>query len=125
MSNAIDQLKKVRLEIQLAERTVPFDFIFGIASDGMCPFEFELLHKTVGDRLHLSVPQTEAPRTFAHLHLPLCTALSLSEMPQAFDLDIIVAAVTDAEPREVVRAMAQVAEAAGCGGNCGCGCGGH
>ena len=124
MSDTIDHLKKVRLEIQLAKRTVPFDFIFGIASDGMCPFEFELLHKTVGDRLHLNVPQTEAPRIFAHLYLPLCIALSLSEMPKTLDLDIAVSAVSDAEPREVVRAMAQTAEAAGCGGNCGCGCGG-
>jgi len=125
MSNAVDHLKKVSLEIQVKERVVPFDFIFGIASEGMCPFEYELLHKTVGDRLRVAVPQTNARRTFAHLYLPVCAALSLSEIPETLHLDIAVSAVRDAEPREVVRAMAQASEADGCGGDCGCGCGGH
>ena len=125
MSSAVDHLKKISLEVQFDARTVPFDFIFGIASDGMCPFEYALLHKAVGDRLHLSVPRAEASRTFAHLYRPLCAALSLPEALGIFSLDITVSAVTDAEPREVVRAMAQVAEADGCGGDCGCGCGGH
>lgn len=125
MRNAVDHLKKICLEIQYKEQTVPFDFIFGIASDGMCPFEYDLLHKTVGDRLQLAVPQTNARRTFAHLYLPLCAALSLSEIPETLNLDIAVSAVTAAEPRAVVRAMAQAAEADGCGGDCGCGCGGH
>jgi len=121
MGNAVDHLKRVSLEIRFKEQTVPFDFIFGIASDGMCPFEYELLHKTVGDRLQLAVPQTKAPRIFAHLYRSLCTALSLSAIPETLNLDIIVSAVTVADPREVVRAMAQATEAQGCGGDCGCG----
>lgn len=125
MGNAVDHLKKVHLEIQFKARTVPFDFIFGIASDGMCPFEYDLLHKTVGDRLQLTVPKTNARRTFGHLYLPLFTALSLSGIPETLHLDIAVSAVAEAEPREVVRAMAQASEADGCGGDCGCGCGGQ
>jgi hypothetical protein len=125
MSSAVDHLKRISLKVQFEARTVPFDFIFGIASDGMCPFEYELLHKAVGDRLHLNVPPAEAPRTFAHLYRPLCSALSLPEASRTFKLDISVSAIADAEPRDVVRAMAQVAEADGCGGDCGCGCGGH
>jgi hypothetical protein len=125
MSSVIDHLKKVRLEVRYNGRTMPFEFIFGIASDGMCPFEYELLHKTVGDRLHVTLPQAEAPRTFAHLLLPLRKALSLFEVPETYDLAIVILAVTDADPREVVRAMAQATETEGCGGDCGCGCGGH
>jgi hypothetical protein len=125
MPSAVDHLKKVSLEVRYNGRTVPFDFIFGIASDGMCPFEYELLHKAVGDRLHLTVPQAEAPRTFAHLLLPLHKALSLFKPPETYAFAIVISSVTDADPREIVRAMAHTTESDGCGGDCGCGCGGH
>ena len=125
MNPTVDHLKKVRLEVRFDGRTVPFDFIFGVASDGMCPFEYKLLHKTVGHRLHLIVPQTDAPGFFAHLYLPLRAALSCFGTRETYDLAIAIAAVTDPDQREVVRALAQATENEGCGGNCGCGCGGH
>jgi hypothetical protein len=125
MTSAIDHLKKVSLELRFRESTIPFDFIFGIASDGMCPLEYELLHKSVGDRLHLNLSRVEASRNFAHLYRSMLMALSLQEAPETLDLDMIISAVEDANPREVVRAMAQAAESEGCGGDCGCGCGGH
>ena len=125
MSSAVDHLKKVSLELRFRESTIPFDFIFGIASDGMCPLEYQLLHKSVGDRLPLNLSRVEASRIFAHLYRPILIALSLYEVPETLDLLIIISAVEDANPREVVRAMAQASESEGCGGDCGCGCGGH
>ena len=125
MTTAVDHLKKIRLEIQHDERTEPFEFIFGIASDGMCPFEYELLHKAPGEHLHLRIPRAEAAHTFAHLFTPLRKALALFDLPAILDLQLTIAAVMDAAPREVVKAMAQSTEEDSCGGDCGCGCGGH
>lgn len=125
MTILVDQLKKVRLAIQDAHRSAVLEFIVGTASDGLCPFEYELLHKAVGDRLHLSIPGEKIAPTLAHLHRPLCEALHPRAPMENLDLEITIAAVEDPEPREVVRALAQAAEAHGCGGDCGCGCGGH
>ena len=124
MTAAVDHLKKVQLEFRFDTEIVPFEFIFGIASDGMCPFEYELLHKAVGDRLRLTIPPGDAGRTFAHLHAPLRMALASLETPDPLQLEVQIVAVTEAGPREVVRAMAQATEKDGCGGDCGCGCGG-
>jgi hypothetical protein len=66
MPIAVDHLKKVTLEIQADTRKGKLEFICGAASDGFCPFEYELLHKTPGDQLHLSVPRDKAVLTFAH-----------------------------------------------------------
>ena len=125
MSNAVDHLKKVTLALEMTDRKEQFDLIFGTASDGLSPFEYELLNKTVGDQIHLAVKRTEAAPMFAHLYLPIRKTLQLIEPPETLELMVSVEAVTDPEPREIVRAMAQAAEQSGCGGDCGCGCGGH
>jgi hypothetical protein len=125
MSSVVDHLKKVVLELQWDHRAVPFEFIVGAASDGLCPFECELLHKSPGDRLRLSIPRAMTGPTFAHLHAAICRLLELERPAETLDLGITVVRVEDPQPREVVRAMAQAAEQHGCGGDCGCGCGGH
>jgi hypothetical protein len=38
------------------------------------------------------------------------------------NLEIEVAAVTDADDREVVQSLAKISALGGCGGSCGCGC---
>jgi len=125
MTTVVDHLKKVTLHIQSDERPLPFEFIVGAASEGLCPFEFELLHKSPGERCRLSIPREKTSRMLAHLQKPLCGALHLNEAREDLDLHITIVAVEDPEPREVVRAMAQAAEQNGCGGGCGCGCGGQ
>lgn len=125
MTSVVEHLKKITLELRAGTREAPFEFIIGAASDGLCPFEINLLHKTVGDRFHLSIPRAMTAPTFAHLHLPLCRALALEDPLEALDLAITVVSVAEPAPREVVRALAQATEQHGCGGDCGCGCGGH
>ena len=125
MSIPVDHLKNVELTLKTADRIKPFNLIFGIASDGLCPFEYELLNKTPGEQIHLMIKRSEAAPIFAHLYLPIRKALEMVEPPETLDLVISVEAVSDAEPREIVRAMAQAAEQSGCGGDCACGCGGH
>jgi bacterioferritin-associated ferredoxin len=124
MPSAVDHLKKVTLEIQAGSRMGKLEFICGAASDGFCPFEYELLHKTPGDQLHLSVPPEKAVRTFAHLYKPLQKAVGIGNPAETIDLRVSVISISDPEPREIIQALAQAADQNGCGGDCGCGCGG-
>lgn len=125
MTSVVDHLKKVVLTLRWDNHSTPFEFILGAASEGLCPFECELLNKSAGDRFTLSIPWAMSGQTFAHLQGDVCRALAPGPADEALDLDITVVAVKDPEPREVVRALAQAAEQHGCGGDCGCGCGGH
>ncbi len=125
MTAAVDHLKKIALELQTASGKTPFEFICGTASEGLCPFEYDLLHKVTGDQLHLTIPRAKLLPTFAHLSTPLRTALALTDLPEILDLTVSITSVSEPDPREIVRAMAHAADQKGCGGDCGCGCGGH
>jgi len=125
MTAAVDHLKKITLELQTTSGKTPFEFICGTASEGLCPFEYDLLHKVAGDQLHLSIPREKVFPTFAHLSTSLRRALVSTDLPDILDLTVSIISVSDPDPREIVRAMAQAADQNGCGGDCGCGCGGH
>ena len=125
MPHSVDHLKKVGLELEIDRLSVPFEFICGAASEGLCPFEYELLDKSAGARFQLSIPRDKAASTFAHLYTPIRMSLQLMDLPQTLELTVAVVSVSEPEPREIVRAMAQAADQSGCGGDCGCGCGGH
>jgi hypothetical protein len=99
---------------------VTFQFIYGLASDGLCPFEIALHDKGVGESLSFKVLNNEAQEFFGHLFSPLRQALGLQIMSQMIVLDVEVKAVVDADNREVVQSLAKVGN--GCGGSCGCGC---
>jgi hypothetical protein len=128
----IQHLKKVTLllmagsesgQYNLTGSPVIFEFIYGVASDGLCPFEGALHDKREGESLILTVSTSEAHEFFGHLFLPLRQALGLHIMPATIILKVEVTAVNDAENREVVQSLAK-ALASGCcgGGSCGCGC---
>ncbi len=125
----IENLKKARLLLKLATASensdtvgapVSFTFIYGVASEGLCPFESALYEKAVGARLEFAVTAAEAQEFFGHLLLPLREALGLQIIPQKFVLQVEVAAVDDADNREIVESLARAGS--GCGGSCGCGC---
>jgi hypothetical protein len=123
LTATIQVLKKVTLSL-IVESTgsapVPIEFIYGVASDGLCPFENALHDKREGESLTLTVPTIEAHDFFGHLFLPLRQALGLQIMPQTVTLKVEVTAVNDADNREVVQSLAKASS--GCGGSCGCGC---
>jgi hypothetical protein len=125
MTAPVEHLKKVTLELYTDTRKETFVFVCGAASEGFCPFEYELLHKIPGDQLRLSVPRAKVAQTFGHLYMPLRMALHIAEPPETFDLKITITSVCDPAPREIIQAMAQATDRNGCGGACGCGCGGH
>jgi hypothetical protein len=79
-----------------------------------------LHNKRVGESLTLTVSTAEAHEFFGHLFSPIRQALGLQIMPQTIALEVEVAAVIDADNREVVQSLAKASS--GCGGSCGCGC---
>ncbi len=125
MMATIEHLKKVTLLLiaDSAERKpVIFDFIYGVASSGLCPFENALHHKRVGEKFFLGTSASDGHEYFRHLYLPLCQTLGLQILPETINLQVEVIAVAHADNREIVQSLANALSGCGCGGSCGCGC---
>ena len=134
MTIRVEYLKKVDLRIEagnepgrwnLTPEPRVLTFVCGTASAGLCPFEYELIGKSPGERVALEIPASRLPETMAHLLRPLRGLLEGAALPPVLSLEITIAAVSDPDPREVIRAMAEAANQEGCGADCDCGCGGH
>ena len=91
---------------------IAFDFIYGAGTQGLCPFEFQLADKREGDGLSLPVRGEEVAELFQHLLVPSLAALGSVD---AFCLQVKIVKVSEASPKEVIKAMA---EAAACGDHC-------
>ena len=120
----IDFLKKITLSIEAG--TVPdsmdltpqsslFEFIYGLGSAGLTPFEFQLADKAVGDEVRLRINREEIQEFFQHLMLP---PLNLPGTLDSFYLRVKIRGVVPADQREVIKALAEIA-------NCGDHCCGH
>ncbi|MBL0715259.1 MAG: hypothetical protein JJV98_16340, partial [Desulfosarcina sp.] len=90
MTIRVDYLKKVHLRLEagseigqwdLTPESAALTFICGIASEGMCPFENELIGRAPGERFELTVAASRLADTFAHLLMPLRLALQGAVMP--------------------------------------------
>jgi len=93
-------------------------FIFGIGTAGLTPFECLLNRHLAGDEIEFRAPGPAAAVFFGHL-APLVGPLDGDET--FFSVRIV--AVETPAPREVIKAMAEMAShdhGTGCG--CGCGC---
>jgi hypothetical protein len=133
MATTVQPLKKVTLSLSAgdgpgkfapAAPPAPLEFIFGAASDGLCPFETALAGRHEGANLAVSVKSSAAHQYFGHIFHVLGDKLGDRMADDPICLEITVIAITDADDREVVRAVAQALTHGGCGGSCGCGCGG-
>jgi FKBP-type peptidyl-prolyl cis-trans isomerase 2 len=125
LTATIQNLKKVSLVLYTSknnDESAILEFIYGIASTGLSPFESALYDKGEGDSLNFTIPASEGHEFFAHLFLPLRQALGLQIMPQKIVLKVEVIAVADAENREVVQSLAKALAGCGHDGSCGCGC---
>ena len=89
-----------------------FDFIYGIGSDGLSPLECALEGKKEKDELVLDIRENDAVHIFQHLWIPELEDLFLYGAP---NLQVMVLSVGEAEPREVIRALAENAR---CGESC-------
>lgn len=129
---AIEPLKKVKLSIaagirpggnDLTPTPLEYEFLYGIGSQGLEPFEAALHGKATGECLTVTVAASEAPIFFGRFLRPVLRLLGLQTCPAALFLSLSVTRVADAENREVVQALAREAGHGGCGGSCDCGCG--
>jgi len=118
---AIGPLKKIRLLLEAGTgpgmmdftvEPIPFEFVFGAGSQGLSPFEFQLANKKEGDGLSMHVRAEELPDLFLHLLIP---SLAVPESISSFYLKVRILSVSEADPKEVIKAMA---EAAACGDHC-------
>lgn len=125
----VGNLKKIILTFQagtsanamdLTPKDPEFSFIFGLAPEGMTPFEYELVDKTEGEEILLYLKKNALDRFFEHLSPPLG---DLFDGRDEVYLKARIAAVANAENREIVKAMADMAAHAGGNCDCGCGCG--
>jgi hypothetical protein len=110
-TESIEYLKKVRLNMEWGGQKTPFEFVFGIGSEGLSPFEFALSGKGPGYEHEFVLTRREAEGLFQHLVPPLF----LDDIPETFTLKVRVIHIAEADQREVIRAMA---EASSCGSHC-------
>jgi len=117
----IGPLRKVSLLLEagtgpdktdLTAEPIPFEFIFGAGSQGLSPFEFELANKKEREGLSVLMRREDLPAHFQHLPIP---SLAVPERISAFYLRVQIVKVSEADPKEVIKAMA---EAASCADHC-------
>jgi len=125
----VENLKKITLSYQagtsrgaldLTPRCPEISFIFGLAPEGMTPFEFELVEKVEGDNLLIHLEKNSLTRFFEHLTPPI---YDLFDGRDEIYLNVKILDVSTAENREIVKAMADMTAHGGGGCDCGCGCG--
>ena len=119
--HVIGPLRKISLLLEagtgpdktdLTAEPIPYDFIFGAGSQGLSPFEFALANRKEEEGLSLHIEVEELSDLFQHLLIP---PLAIPEGIIAFDLKVQIVKVSEADPKEVIKAMA---EAGSCGDHC-------
>lgn len=127
--NKIENLKKITLafqagtspdKIDLTPKYPEFSFIFGLAPEGMSPFEYELVEKVQGDDVLLHLQKSALNQFFEYLNPPLW---DLFDDRDEIYLKVKILEISAADNREIVKAMAEMAANGGGGCDCGCGCG--
>lgn len=125
MPEKIEYMRKIRLSLETdnnpdreSAETVKntMEFVYGLGSSGLTPFEFALAGKMPGDEIHLRLHRHQIPSYFGHIRIP---ALQASREPDPIVLKARVLQVQPASSREVVRTLAEIAN---CGDSC---CGQH
>ena len=128
--NKVENLKKIAISIQagtsqdtmdLTPKYPEVEFIFGLGPEGMTPFEYKLADKAEGESVLLHLKKEDFYSFFEHLNPPL---MDLFDGRDDIYLKVNINAVTPAENREIVKAMADMAAHGGAGCDCDCGCGG-
>ena len=103
--------------MDLTPDPLPLSFIYGIGKTGLTPFEAALANKSRGESIAFQVERARLPAFFEHIRPPL-TRWGDADM---LHFNIRIEDISAVSGREMVSAMAAMAE--GC--SCGCGCGGH
>ena len=125
----VENLKKITIAFQagisreamdLTPKYPGFQFIFGLAPEGMTPFEFELVEKVEGDNVLLHLNKNDLNRFFENLNPPIWDLFA--DRDEIY-LQVKILQISTADNREIVKAMADMTAHGGGGCDCGCGCG--
>ena len=125
----VENLKKITLtfqagtspdEMDLTPKYPEFSFIFGLAPAGMTPFEYELIEKIEGDEVKLHIKKENITKLFEHLNPPIWDLL---DGRGEIYLKAKIQAISAADNREIVKALADMTAHGGGDCDCGCGCG--
>lgn len=126
--NKVDAMKKISLlfrsgtapdKMDLTSAPVKYEFILGLGTEGLTPFEYELVNKSIDDELVLAIKREEISSRFKHMASFILRNISIADI---FYLSIKIIDISVPENREIIKAMA---ENAACGhDDCDCGCGG-
>ncbi len=117
----VGPFKKVTLELEagtmpesmdLSPGPARFEFIFGLGREGLTPFECELADRAEGESVIIQLRPEELSEAFQHLQIPL---LGVTDEVASFYLKADVKKIVQADQREVVGALADIAN---CGGHC-------
>jgi len=109
--NTVENLTKVTLRLQagttadhmdLTPTALEFEFIFGIGSGGMCPFEYQLVNKAAGEKIVIQVKKEELYPLFEHLRPPI---MNLFEEHDGLHLKIKILRIEKPENTEVIKAL--------------------
>jgi len=103
-----------RMDLNPAESE--FEFIFGIGPDGMCPFEYQLVNKAIGEEIGMHVKKETLHSLFEHLRSPI---MNLFEKHAALYLRATILKIEQPENTEVIKALSALASHQH---DCGCGC---
>jgi hypothetical protein len=125
--NKVDNLTKVTLRLEagttadhmdLTPAASEFEFIFGIAPGGMCPFEYQLVNKAAGEEIGIQVEKEALYPLFEHLHPPI---MNLFEKHDRLHLKVKILKIEQPENTEIIKALSETASHHhDC--DCGCGC---
>ncbi len=106
----------------LVSSPVPFEFIFGVGTEGFCAFESALYEKSEGEKVTIIVAAGEAGEVFGHLHARIRRILGIPKITEPLFLEVTITGVSQTDNHEHVQATATAAGQGGCGGTCDCGC---
>jgi hypothetical protein len=132
VNDVIQQLKRVTLSVKHfhsasgdgSAQSSQLRFFYGIAADGLTPFEMALSDKRVGERLRCDLLSAQRGEYFGHLLPVMHRAMGNDPLGPSLSLEVEVLAVEDPDNRALVQAMAR-SLGHGCGGeHCDCGCSG-
>lgn len=124
----VNNLKKITLSLKagttpqtmdLMPQSSELEFIFGIGTSGLTPFEYKIVNKTSGDEITLYLKRKEIYSTFEHMTRPVLNLLNVLKDQDSFYLKAHINNVVPANNKEIVKAMAAINS---CEGDCGCGC---
>lgn len=111
----IDLLKKITLSVEagtapdstdLNTQSSQIEFIYGLGVSGLTPFELQLADRTVGEEIQFLINREEIPQVFQHL---LLLPLNLPDDLDSFHLRLKIMKVIPADQREVIKALAEIA----------------